>query len=81
MREWTKLKRARRRTRIIALAGLVFMLAGIGLVVATYYVDSVPTPAQLDLPESTTVYFADGKTPMATLGTENRTILPYADIS
>ncbi len=49
--------------------------------VGTYYVDSVPTPAQLPLPESTTVYYADGKTPMAKLGTENRTILAFDEMN
>lgn len=57
------------------------MLSGASLAVGTYYVDSVPTPAQLELPESTTVYYADGKTPMAKLGTENRTILAFDEMN
>ena len=57
------------------------MLSGIGLAVGTYYVDSVPTPNDLALPESTTVYYSDGRTPMAKLGTENRTILALDDIT
>jgi membrane peptidoglycan carboxypeptidase len=73
-------RRARRRRLVIA-CGLVVLLAGVGLTTALYYVDSVPVPAELDLPESTVVYFADGRTPMATLGSENRTILAYADMN
>jgi membrane peptidoglycan carboxypeptidase len=69
-------KRRRRAWPFLVLAGLV-LLCGAGGTLATYYVDSVPTPQELVLPESTTVFFADGKTPMATLGTENRTIVPY----
>ena len=46
-----------------------------------YYVDTIPTPAELELPESTTIYYADGVTTMAKLGTENRTILPVADMN
>ncbi|MFR9779119.1 transglycosylase domain-containing protein [Micromonospora sp. MS34] len=53
------------------------LLAGSGLLAGGYYFDSVPTPTDLKLPESTTVYYADGRTPMAKLGAENRTIVPY----
>jgi membrane peptidoglycan carboxypeptidase len=70
-------KRARRRKRILAVAAVLALLLGGGAVAVVYYVDSVPTPSDLALPESTTVYFADGRTPMATLGAENRTIVPY----
>jgi membrane peptidoglycan carboxypeptidase len=72
---------ARRRTRLIAAIGVATVLAGAGLAVGTYYVDSVPTPQELALPESTTVYYADGKTPMAKLGVENRTILGYDEMN
>jgi membrane peptidoglycan carboxypeptidase len=70
-------RKPRRRTRLVAAVAVVLLLAGIGLVVGTYYWDSVPTPEQLRLPESTTVYYADGTTPIAKLGVENRTILTY----
>ncbi|HEX5994702.1 MAG TPA: transglycosylase domain-containing protein, partial [Jiangellales bacterium] len=68
--------RPRKRALVIILTVLA-LVAGIGLMAVTYYVDSVPTPADLKLPESTTVYFADGRTPMAKLGAENRTIVPF----
>ena len=57
------------------------LLAAAGGAVAALYVDSVPTPEQLTLPESTTVYYSDGKTPMAKLGTENRTILTFDEMN
>ena len=57
------------------------MVTGSSLAVAAFYVDSVPTPDELALPESTTVYYADGKTPMAKLGNENRTILKFDELN
>ena len=69
--------RRRRRHRILIFLAVFALLAGSGLLAGGYYFDSVPTPSDLELPESTTVYYADGRTPMATLGEENRTIVPY----
>ncbi|HEU4426844.1 MAG TPA: transglycosylase domain-containing protein, partial [Pilimelia sp.] len=60
---------------------ILLVFAGAGTTVGAFYVESVPTPAQLVLPESTTVYYSDGKTPMAKLGTENRTILTFAEMN
>ncbi len=57
------------------------MLSGLGLALFAYYFDSVPTPTELALPQATTVYYADGKTPMAKLGQENRTILSYDEMN
>src|SRR5438046_2545634 len=74
-------RKPRRRAWIAATIGIVLVLTGVGTTVGAYYFDSVPAPDQLDLPESTTVYYADGKTPMAKLGTENRTILPYDEMN
>ncbi|MFC0006319.1 transglycosylase domain-containing protein [Micromonospora siamensis] len=67
----------RKRRRLPVVLAVLALLLGSGLLAGTYYVDSVPTPTDLKLPESTTVYYGDGKTPMATLGAENRTIVPY----
>lgn len=69
--------RKRRRRRLPVFLAVFALLAGTGLVAGGYYFDSVPTPTDLKLPESTTVYYADGRTPMAKLGAENRTIVPY----
>ncbi|MGN9893452.1 transglycosylase domain-containing protein [Micromonospora sp. L31] len=73
--------RKRRRRRLLIVLAVLALLAGTGLTAGAYYVDSVPTPSDLELPESTTVYFADGRTPMAKLGTENRTIVPYGEMN
>ena len=70
-----------RRNIIVAAVAVFLLLSGIGLAAGTYYVDSVPTPNELALPESTTVFFADGSTPMAKLGTENRTLLGSGDMN
>ncbi|HEX6869945.1 MAG TPA: transglycosylase domain-containing protein, partial [Micromonosporaceae bacterium] len=75
-----KAKKARLRNIIIAGFAVFIMLTGVGVVGGTYYVDSVPTPSELNLPESTTVYYSDGKTVMARLGSENRTQLKYDDM-
>jgi membrane peptidoglycan carboxypeptidase len=74
-------RKARRRGRFAAIVAVLVMLAGLGLAAGTYYFDSVPTPAELSLPQATTVYYADGKTPMARLGQQNRTILSYDDMN
>src|SRR5262249_32718462 len=72
----------RRRGAWWVAAVLGFMvLSCSGLALGGYYFDTVPTPEELQLPEATTVYFADGKTVMAQLGNENRTILSFGQMS
>jgi membrane peptidoglycan carboxypeptidase len=73
--------RLSRRDRIIAWLAVVLLISGFGIAAGTFYVDSVSPPDQLPLPESTTVYYADGRTPMAKLGTENRTILKFDEMN
>lgn len=68
---------SRRKAWLIGILAGLLVLCGAGTAIGGYYFDSVPPPEELVLPESTTLYYADGKTPMAKLGTENRTILPY----
>jgi membrane peptidoglycan carboxypeptidase len=79
--EQARKKRADRRNVLIAAIAVVLLLTGLGVGAGTYYFDSVPTPEQLQLPEATTVYFADGKTPMAKVGSENRTLLKYDEMN
>jgi len=74
-------RKSRRRAWIAATVAIALVLGGVATTVGAYYFDSVPAPDQLDLPESTTVYYADGKTPMAKLGVENRTILRYDEMN
>src|SRR6185369_8407387 len=69
-----KARKARRRRMLVAIV-LAPLVVAAGLAAVAYYVDTIPAPADLTLPESTTIYYADGTTPMATLGSENRTIL------
>jgi membrane peptidoglycan carboxypeptidase len=76
-----KSKRARRRNWIIAIIAVVIMLAGTSLVGGTYFFASIPAPTDFALPaQSTKITFADGTTPMAKLGKENRTVVPLAQI-
>jgi membrane peptidoglycan carboxypeptidase len=74
-RDPKKATTARRRNILIAAFAVFIMLTGGGMAAATFYVDGTPTPDELTLPEATTVYYADGKTVMARLGQENRTII------
>jgi membrane peptidoglycan carboxypeptidase len=73
-------RRARRRRLLLTLIVAPLLVAA-GLAAAAFYVDTIPAPADLTLPESTTIYYADGTTPMARLGSENRTIIGYDDMN
>jgi len=73
-------RRARRRRLAVTIL-LTPVMAFAGVAALGYYVDRVPLPAQLQLPETTTVYFADGVTPIARLGSVNRIILEPDEIN
>ncbi|HEY8474401.1 MAG TPA: transglycosylase domain-containing protein [Natronosporangium sp.] len=62
-----------RNSILIALAVMVITTGG-GMVALSYYVDSVPPPSALDLPEGSTIFYADGSE-MATLQEVNREII------
>lgn len=68
-------KKQRRRRRIIASLAVLIMLTGIGVITGVYYTSSVTLPADLPLQQSTTIFYSDGKTPLAKLGEQNRQIL------
>ena len=70
-----------RRRRVLTGATVVLLMSVSGLAVAGYVVDKIPTPGELELPESTTVYFDDGTTVMARLGTEHRAILAFDEMN
>jgi membrane peptidoglycan carboxypeptidase len=73
-------RRARRRRLLLAvLVSPLFVFTGV--TAAGYFVDSVPLPAELELPEATTVYYADGVTPIARIGSINRTILAPGELN
>lgn len=67
--------RSLRRRRIAAslLAGLV--LCSMAIVVVTYYVNAIRPPDALAMPETTTVYYSDGTTVMARLGSQSRILV------
>jgi membrane peptidoglycan carboxypeptidase len=65
-----------RRRRIISGVLVGILLAGLAVVATTYYANAIPLPGELTLPATTTVYYSDGTTVMARLGTQRRTIVP-----
>jgi membrane peptidoglycan carboxypeptidase len=74
-------RKARRRNLILSAVALIVMLSGLTVVGGTYYFDKVPMPADYVPKESTTVYYSDGKTPMAKFGQQNRTMVSLSQIS
>ncbi|MEV7330004.1 transglycosylase domain-containing protein [Micromonospora sp. NPDC093244] len=73
-------KKRKRMNLLIAGFAVFIMLAGIGVVGFTYYSTNVVMPNEMPLPLSTTVYAKDGKTPLARLGSENRTFVTINQI-
>jgi membrane peptidoglycan carboxypeptidase len=71
----------RRSRRKILISALVVVLAlGIGgAAVVTYFVDSVTLPDQINLASGTTIYYSDGKTVMARVGS-TRILVDVADL-
>jgi membrane peptidoglycan carboxypeptidase len=69
-----------RRRRIISsvIASIVF--ASLLTVLGVYYVSSIPLPDALSLPATTTVYYSDGTTVMARLGSQRRVMLQIATV-
>jgi membrane peptidoglycan carboxypeptidase len=65
------------KRRLLIVVATVLVLVGAGVGAAALYVNSVPLPAEMSMPEITTVYYADGKTEMARLGAQNRVLLPH----
>src|SRR5262245_7281757 len=73
-------KKARRRNLMVAGFAIFIMLTGIGVVGGTYYVDSIPEPNELPLPETTTVTYSNGAE-MAKLSAEARYPLKYEEMN
>src|SRR5262245_44392612 len=69
----------RRKAVMIPLA-VVLVLAGGGAVAASLFYASVPVPEQMVLANATTLYYSDGKTVLARLGT-NRTLVKAEDLT
>jgi membrane peptidoglycan carboxypeptidase len=63
---------ALRRRRLISSIVAAVVLIGVFTIVGVYDLTDIPLPDALALPQITTVYYADGTTVMARLGTQNR---------
>ena len=69
-----------RRRRIISAVMAAVVFIGLATVLGVYYVSAIPLPDQLTLPATTTVYYSDGTTVMARLGSQRRTIVPASTL-
>ncbi len=69
-----------RRRRIISAVLATVVFAGLATVLGVYYVSAIPLPDQLSLPATTTVYYSDGTTVMARLGSQRRIIVPASTL-
>jgi membrane peptidoglycan carboxypeptidase len=69
-----------RRRRIISAVMAAVVFAGLATVLGVYYVSAIPLPDQLAMPVTTTVYYSDGTTVMARLGSQRRTIVPASTL-
>ncbi|WP_238013150.1 transglycosylase domain-containing protein [Dactylosporangium sp. AC04546] len=73
-------KRRRRRRILIASGVAVLVLAGSTAGAGTYYFDQVALPEDIAMAQSTTIYYADGVTPIARIGDTNRTVIPLDEV-
>jgi len=64
-----------RRRRIISSVVAGMVMASLLTVVSVYFVVSIPLPDAFSLPATTTVYYADGTTVMARLGSQRRVLV------
>ena len=58
--------------------GAVFI--GLGALIAAYATTTIPKPDQFAQAQTSTVYYADGKTVMGTFATQKRVIVDYASL-
>jgi membrane peptidoglycan carboxypeptidase len=73
--------RKHRRRKILIRSFVVFvMIAGLGVVAGMYYYDQVALPEDISMEQATTIYYADGVTPLARIGDKNRTVLTIDQI-
>ncbi|WUP48789.1 penicillin-binding protein [Micromonospora globbae] len=75
--------RAKKRKRMniaIASFAVFIMLAGLGVVGFTYYSTNVVLPEEINPPQATTIYDFSGKTIIAKVGQENRTLVTINQI-
>src|SRR5690606_24659772 len=70
-----KKKRHWIRNSLLSMLAVLIITTGGGMVALSYYVESVPPPDHVQLPQASTVYYSDGKTEIATLAKYNREII------
>lgn len=58
----------------------MLLLSGASVAAGVAWVRGIPSPVPGAVAETTTVYFSDGKTVMARLGEQNRTVVDLADL-
>jgi membrane peptidoglycan carboxypeptidase len=61
-------------------SSILTLLLIFGLLGGAYAAIQVPLPAEVPTKQVSTVYFSDGKTPLAGLGVENRTDVPLSQV-
>jgi membrane peptidoglycan carboxypeptidase len=76
-----KAKIARIRNISISAAALLVILAGGGFVAGTLFFDSVQVGDVTPIPETSTIYYNDGKTVLAHLGESTHFVVNYDDMS
>jgi membrane peptidoglycan carboxypeptidase len=64
-----------RRRRLISSVVAGIVMASLLTIVSIYYVSTIPLPDGFGLPATTTVYYSDGTTVMARLGSERRVLV------
>ncbi|MFI7598380.1 transglycosylase domain-containing protein [Actinoplanes sp. NPDC049681] len=76
-----KRRRPRRWRRALAwFAGVVVILCGSAVIAGEMYVRSVPMPAVSAQPQASTLYFRDGRTVLARVGTTDHSDVPLSAV-
>ncbi|MEV4510921.1 transglycosylase domain-containing protein [Dactylosporangium sp. NPDC049525] len=76
----TGARQRRRRKILVRSLVAIAVIAGLCAVGGTYYYDNVALPEDVSMDQATTIYYADGTTPMARIGDKNRTVLAIDQI-
>ncbi|HET9518493.1 MAG TPA: transglycosylase domain-containing protein [Actinoplanes sp.] len=74
-------KRRRRTNILTASAAVLVILLGVGVVGGTYFFDDVSLPEPKTDKQTTQVFYSDGKSAIATIGEQNRSVVPVASIN
>jgi membrane peptidoglycan carboxypeptidase len=74
-------KRRRRTNILTAAAAVLVILLGAGVVGGTYFFDDVKFEAPKAGSQTTQIFYSDGKTPIANIGEQNRSVVPEPSIN